>query len=70
MLDPSAMVEYRAHGLEISKQIKKLNAITYMDVVSIGWIIQVIEKYPKDEKEIAMTVLGYDKETKKSDFDA
>ena len=64
------MVEYRAHGLEISKQIKKLNALTYMDVVSLGWLIQVIDKYPKDAKEIAMTVLGYDKQTQKSDFDA
>ncbi len=64
------MVEYRAHGLEISKQIKKLNALTYMDVVSLGWLIQVIDKYPKDAKEIAMIVLGYDKETQKSDFDA
>jgi hypothetical protein len=70
MLDPSAMVEYRAHGLEISKQIKKLNALAYMDVVSLGWLIQIIEKYPKDAKEIAMTVLGYVKETKTSDLDA
>jgi len=56
--------------LEISKQLKKLNALTYMDVVSIGYLIQVIDKYPKDAKEITMIVLGYDKETKKSNFDA
>ena len=41
-----------------------------MDVVSIGYLIQVIDKYPKDAKEITMIVLGYDKETKKSNFDA
>jgi hypothetical protein len=70
MLDPSAMVEYRAHGLEISKQIKELKKLTYMDVVSLGWLIQVIDKFPTDAKEIAMTVLGYNKETKTSDLDA
>jgi len=70
ILDPSVMVEYRALALEINKQIKKVNALTYMDVVSQSYLNKVIDKYPKDSREITMIVLGYDKETKKSDFDA
>ncbi len=48
MLDPSVMVEHRVHALEINKQIKKLNVLTYMDVVSLSFLTHVIDKYPKD----------------------
>ena len=64
MLDPSVMVEYRAHALEINKQIKKVYALTYMNVVSLCYLTKVIDKYPKDSREITMIVLGYDKEKK------
>ena len=49
--------------MEISKNIRKAKALTFLDICSLALLIQVIDKYPKDAKDIAQDLLGYDKET-------
>ena len=49
--------------MEISKKISLNRALTFFDVSSFALLIQVIGKYPKDAKDMAQDVLGYDKET-------
>ena len=49
--------------MEISKNIRKAKALTFLDILTLARLIQVIDRYPKDAKDMAQDVLGYDKET-------